>query len=392
MLEQQKKYALIARGSSHIRYFTKFADASPLNIQVINVSNRVFKLGYFHYMRIAEQANIDALLTPHLIKKSRKHSAMHRSFIWPLYKRLSRFLIKLNIAKSAGLIDKSGADVVGVWNGQKQPSSSISEAAKALGKDVVYFENGLLPNSTTCDWSGVNCENSLPRDGEFYRKFNSGKPLPCQLVPRAPVAMKAKGIETDELPEQFIFVPFQVETDSQIISNSPWIRSMGQLYQHLANVIDSANNPQLHIVIKEHPSEPKRHDQLHHLHPRIVFANECNTQELIERAQAVLTVNSTVGIESLLLGKSVMTMGKACYAIDGVCLPIASEEALLAALNTLESCRGNPEIRNGFLQFLSEHYVIPSSGANIDEAHVRALTNRLIKKDVLSTTVLSRQQ
>ena len=37
-----------------------------------------------------------------------------------------------------------------------------------------------------------------------------------------------------------------------------------------------------------------------------MFANEINTQEFIEQSAAVITINSTVGFEALLLGKKVV--------------------------------------------------------------------------------------
>ncbi|WP_353681585.1 hypothetical protein [Alteromonas sp.] len=49
----------------------------------------------------------------------------------------------------------------------------------------------------------------------------------------------------------------------------------------------------------------------------------------MEHSQAVLTINLIVGIESLILGKSVMTMLEACYGIRGVFESIESEAALL---------------------------------------------------------------
>ena len=162
---------------------------------------------------------------------------------------------------------------------------------------------------------------------------------------------------------------------------------MGQLYQHLANVIDNTNDANLHIVIKEHPSESVRHDSLHHKHPRILFANQCNTQMLIERSQAVLTINSTVGIESLLLGKPVMVLGSACYGIDGVCAKVSNESELLNTLNNLAWCEGDDEIKRGFLNFMYEHYVIPTAWANIDEKHAQALTKRLLKDDSFITLI-----
>ena len=386
-VKSDSKFLFIARGSSHIKYFKAFASRSSLNVDVIKINKHLFLPSHLKHLKLVKQTDINALLHFYLAKKAASHTTVSKSFLWAIYRFVMRVIIMLDIAKSIDLIVKSNADVVGVWNGQKLPSSSIAEAAKVLGKEVVYFENGLLPNSTTCDWSGVNCKNSLPKEGEFYRQFNSAKSLPRTLVPRSPVAEKQKGVDAESLPEQFIFVPFQIETDSQIISNSPWIKCMGQLYQHLANVIDKTDNPHLHIVIKEHPSESKRHDELHNRHPRIVFANQCETQQLIERSQAVLTINSTVGIESLLLGKSVMTMGKACYGIHGVCESIESEEALLERLNQLDTCYGEPEIKNGFLHFLYEHYVIPTAWNKFDDAHVDALTKRLTQQDLLSKSV-----
>ncbi|MEM7419410.1 MAG: hypothetical protein AAF364_06720 [Pseudomonadota bacterium] len=382
---QEKKYLLIARGSSHIRYFRKFAEATSLNVSVIKINSKPFLPLYFSYLKLTKGVDLESLNKPHLLKKERKHPRLAGSFFWSYYSMLSRFLLKLDIAKSAALIDKENADVVGVWNGQKQPSSSIAAAAILLGKEVVYFENGLLPNSTTCDWKGVNCQNSLPSNTAFYRQFdNDKKELPTELVPRAPTTVKAKGVELNALPKKYVFVPFQVETDSQIISNSPWIRCMGQLYEHLESIIEKVNDPNLFFVIKEHPSESTRHDHLHDKHKRILFANQCNTQMLIEKAQAVITVNSTVGIESLLLSKPVIALGSACYGVKGVCLQANSELELLDLINNLARYHSENTVTRGFLNFLHQHYVIPTAWSNIDEEHVTALTLRLLKKDTFT--------
>ena len=70
---QNKKYLLVARGSSHIRYFKKFAELSPLNVDVIKVNAKLFLPSHFSYLALAEKADIERLLTPHLLKKARKH-------------------------------------------------------------------------------------------------------------------------------------------------------------------------------------------------------------------------------------------------------------------------------------------------------------------------------
>ncbi len=382
--ENSLTYLLMARGSSHIRYFTAFAKATSLNVKVVKVTGHLPKPGYLTFLGGIAQEELESLLTPHFAKKARKYPRLSKTALWWLYKRVTKSIVKYDIARFRAVIKRKNADVIGVWNGQKLPSSAIALAAQLQGKKVVYFENGLLPDTTTCDWSGVNCLNSLPDDPDFYKRFDSDKPLPQHLIPRAPARAKAKGIDVDTLPPRFVFVPFQVETDSQIITNSPWIKSMGQLYQHLQSAMDSINDDELYLVIKEHPSELKRHDELHQLHPRILFANQCDTKALIDKAEAVLTVNSTVGLESLLLNKPVMVMGKACYALQGVCQKISDENALVEGLRDPKFCYGNVAVRRGFLNFLHAYYVIPTTWVNAQEKHFTALTQRLLMTDKFS--------
>ncbi len=380
----QKSYLLMARGSSHIRYFRAFAKASALPVEVVKVNREAITPGCVVHLSKVSRSHIASLLSPHVAKKARKYPTLSNTPLWWLYKKCLSFYLKVDVAKYIGIIQRKQPDVVGVWNGQKLPSATIAVAAAILGKDVVHFENGLLPDSTTCDWSGVNCLNSLPRDAGFYLKFAHDMPLPQHLIPRSPLKEKAKGIDVESLPEKFVFVPFQVETDSQIITNSPWIKSMEQFYELLCRVVDKVGDPELRIVIKEHPSEITRHDALHHRHPHILFANQCNTKTLIEKSDAVLTINSTVGLESLLLGKPVMVMGKACYALDGVCTRIDNEEALVAALAQPGASVGEPEIRRGFLNFLYQYYVIPEAWSRAETKHFEALTKRLLKTDQFS--------
>ncbi len=384
---ENKKFVLIARGKSHIRYFKRFASATDLDVRVVRINRTLFSPRYMKFIRLARQVDKTDYLASHLAKKRIKFPILSKTWLWSLYECYLCALVKFDIAKYCGVIQQSEADVVGVWNGQKLPSKGVSIAAKLVGKEVVYFENGLMPDSTTCDWQGVNCHNSLPRTADFYRQFDSQKNLPRTLVPRAPAKQKAAGIKGEALPQHYIFVPFQVETDSQIISNSPWIKSMEQLWTHLKCAIEQCEDTSLHFVIKEHPSEVKRFDHLHQRHPRIKFANSCNTQDLIIGAQAVLTINSTVGLESLLLEKTVLVLGDACYAVPGVSLAVNNEDALCKAINEVDSLPLEDELRKQFLSFIYEYYIIPQAWVQAEERHFDALTKRLTQEDQFSHLV-----
>lgn len=382
---QSKNFLLMARGSSHIRYFKKVALNSDLNIDVIQVSKTWFRLSYFIFLSKTSLIDLNAYLQPHFVKKQKKFPRVAKTPLWIAYKISFKLYARLEIAKYCGLIHHNKADVVGVWNGQKLPSSSIAFAAKSLGKEVVYFENGLLPNTTVCDWHGVNCNNSLPKSANFYVKYSDQKKdLPAELTHQKSIVEKANGIEKNDLPKKYIFVPFQVETDSQIISNSPWIKSMEQLWCILYEFISSTNNLDLYIVIKEHPLEKKRHTKLHNKHEKILFANNVTTQHLIDHAEAILTVNSTVGMESILLNKKLIVLGDACYDIQGISHKVINNEQLLDTLQNIDELTINKKLRQGFLHFLYYHYLIQDSWKDPSNSHFIELQNRLLKADKLN--------
>ena len=376
-----QKFLFMARGSSHIRYFRKFADASVLSVDVVQVNKTILKPHFLAYLKLTLTLDMNRYLSPHFAKKRKKFPRFSRTKLWSAYEWFMKHYARLEIAKYCGLINQYQADVVGVWNGQKLPSAGIAFAAKAMRKNVVYFENGLLPHSTTCDWQGVNCLNSLPRDSSFYESFNADVALPQTLQVRERAKSKAEGVGIDSLPEKYIFVPFQVETDSQIITNSPWIKSMSQLWQHIVNALDIADDPSIRIVIKEHPSELIRHDELHQKDSRIIFSNQCSTQELIENALAVMTINSTVGIESLLLGKKVIILGEACYDIPMVSHRVRDEDGMAWAFTHIEELGLSEQRQKQFLHFMHDYYVIPEAWQQSGDINFKALERRLMKSD-----------
>lgn len=275
------------------------------------------------------------------------------------------------------LLERERPAVIALWNNRKTRQILMAALAKRRHIRPVYFENGLLPDTTTLDWSGVNYDNSLPRDGEFYRRYGGDvSSLPSKLVSRESEMGKAALAEGCTLPEKFIFVPFQVDYDSQIISHSPWIRNM----EHLVRVIvKAAEGASFSVVFKEHPSSEVSYEALRRESESSVvrFASDCPTQELIERALAVVTINSTVGLESLLLGKNIVVLGNAFYAIPGLVRVAASDEELYEVFNELEKWEPDETLRRGFLNYLWNEYLIPRSWRTPDANHIRAINQRL---------------
>lgn len=275
------------------------------------------------------------------------------------------------------LLEQERPDIVVLWNNRKSRQALMASLALQRGIRPVYFENGLLPDSTTMDWRGVNFDNSLPREADFYASYGSEqKDLPSYLVSReAEMGKKAPGSGCT-LPEKFVFAPFQVDYDSQIVIHSPWIRTMEAFAETL---IEAAEGSGYTVVFKEHPSSEVSYSLLKQriAGKNILFANDCPTQELIERSSGIVTVNSTVGLEGLLLGKKVIVLGNAFYGIEGLVKPVSSGEQLRMALADLDGWVPDTTLRRGFLNYLWGEYLIRPSWRNPTQEHFTAVNKRM---------------
>ncbi len=110
---------------------------------------------------------------------------------------------------------------------------------------------------------------------------------------------------------KYLFFPLQVSTDSQLLLNSRYDNISALKY---ANELSKKED--MKLVIKLHPAE-KDVNQLSEIKEiikdkNIILSNE-NTFKLIECADKVITINSTVGLEAKLMGKKVLTLGDCFY-------------------------------------------------------------------------------
>ena len=285
-------------------------------------------------------------------------------------------------------------DMVCVWNGNTVERAAVAEAAKAYGAKTCFFENGLLPNTTTLDPQGVNAAGILSeKTADFFRKLSIDKTkLDALLTEEPPVrAQKRRWYQKKkELPSQteapdldtpYLFVPFQVHDDTQIIIHSPYVQNMAELTEWVATAVRQHNEThreKLRIIIKEHPSDNGRcnYDHLRTQYPDITFLKAYPTKQLIDNATAIITVNSTVGMESLLRHKYVIALGNATYAIDGIATRVRSIDELGNALSHLDK-RCDIDLINRFLYYVRYHYSIEGSWRNPTEAHFKSISGRI---------------
>lgn len=270
-----------------------------------------------------------------------------------------------------------------LWNGQNLPLAAAAVAARRLGLKTFYLENGPLPLTTMVDTKGINYENSLPRDADFYRKVmidnqRLNQLIDTPLVPRRPKRKETMS-ETVQLPERFYFLPFQTYSDTQILLFSPWISNMSRLVRLVSEALTESTGEDIVLVAKEHPSCGKRYDTLQKEMARkgVIFANGIATSELIKKSLGVITINSSVGIEALMMDRPVLTLGQAFYNIQDLVLHADDGEELREGLGQLHKYRPDPSVREGFLYFLRYHYLVEGTHQNPNTQHISAMGQRI---------------
>lgn len=321
---------------------------------------------------------LDAMLAVHLSRRmADRPMFFSRAWLRRPYLATLRFYARWLHLSWLRKLQRARPDAVVLWNGHRMPESAVKTAADRLGITVIHIENGCLPNTRTVDARGVNADSAIPRDPAFYRRQPQGEDKDWQLVPRNWHRSKDAPRDSEAwLPERFLFVPFQVDTDSQLVLHSPWIADMRQLVEVLR-----AARPHLgdiDIVFKEHPSSPYHYDDLHAAlqdTDGLLFRNSVSTQELIEKSVGVLTINSTVGIEALLFRKPVITVGDAFYNMPGLVLHAENPAALARAFESVATFVPDEALRRGLVHYLRTEYCVPKSAAGEDDW--RAMADRI---------------
>lgn len=260
-----------------------------------------------------------------------------------------------------------------IFNGYLMPDSITAVVGEALRRETLVLENGFFPGTSQADTAGINFDSTLPRDPAFYAwvsRLIAGE-RPRELVSR-PSKQKAVGLV--QPPPRYIFVPMQVPSDMQILKHSPWISDMKHFYEVIYRLAERM--PDCSFVIKEHPSFPLSIQPHIQRHARIQFANHNETKALIEGADAVLTVNSTVGLEGLVLGKKVVTLGNAPYSVDGMVLQARNEVDLHAAMASLANWSPDMDLVDAFIRYVHNIFLLAGDVRKGDGGIVSALSAR----------------
>ena len=134
------------------------------------------------------------------------------------------------------------------------------------------------------------------------------------------------------------------------------------------------------FVIKEHPSCVVDYADLHErakASGRIVFANGNSTDELVRKAEAVMTINSSVGIEAMIHKKKVIALGQAFYAGYGFAKAASSSIELTQILKDLASWHVDEALTRQYLTYLYNVYLVKGGWRKPSEEHLAEVIRRI---------------
>lgn len=340
-------------------------------------------------------------------------------------------------AEIEAFLDEQAIDALLVWNGSNKLLSMAIHAARRRGIPVIHAEHGYFPGTMQLDLEGVNAASSLSRQAHAGLARRPPHPAldarldamiaavrgdaPSRVVRTAIPArylqsrsvrainalfyrLRPYGLGKPMLPgyqdpplpaDGFVFYPLQVRKDSQLLLHSPiWGNDHSAVIAALSGQL-ALMNPPRRLVVKFHPQETRlaqiANDRLIRQFPDVTFICNLPATELIRRARFVVTINSSVGFEALLLDKPLVTLGDSFYALPSVAEVVRQEADLADALAAADRLPVRTEARRALLRYcLHDAFAAgtyfdhrPESGAAVAE-RIRALLTPAIERRVVT--------
>lgn len=190
---------------------------------------------------------------------------------------------------------KFDPDVVILWNGYADDTNAGTAYLKQHFK-VLHVENGWLPQAgnlyiaedLACHDANFIPLNMTESECASSEELNAIKLSYPEAIP-------------ETLPEKYIFIPLQLDGDSALTRSSPMFKGW--------DIVDAALEllpKDVNLIVKEHPKQRK----ISRPSGVEIYDGPLSSIQLAANATAVLGINSTVLVESLLYNKFVVAFGK----------------------------------------------------------------------------------
>jgi hypothetical protein len=212
------------------------------------------------------------------------------------------------------IIKTNQIDLLFVWNGHTGAVANCLRVIKETsGMPGGYMERGLLKNSVFFDTKGVNGSSLLAIGSQEL-----GQPK----TNISDILNKEFRFSSETLKDNFmgekskvIFIPLQVQGDTNIILHSEHIKLMRNLVLEGIKLAERLGN-EWKVIVRPHPEEDSSVELNIPNDSNVVIRGDTQLNDEILNSSVVLTINSTVGLEASILGRYVIACGKGIYTAE----------------------------------------------------------------------------
>lgn len=327
------------------------------------------------------------------------------------------------------LIDQNKYDAALIWNGEDFMGKILTILSKRANIKTVFIENGYFPRTLQFDREGVNVYSSITkrpfneicRELESSRRDDAGVPrddfvlsplkdlrwlnyLQCFLIRKLNLNfyrdfpecrgvswfvlewlhVKRRFIPLDkiDLPEKYVFIPFQVHDDTQILLNARHFKNMEDFFEFAYQSIKKHFGNEYAIVVKEHPEDLCRYSysRLRRKYPDVIWLRKYDINVLLDRASFVFVVNSSVGLQAVERKKPVVVFGDSFYTRDEIVFCVKDPKSIdtvieRAKMGVDEDRRVNIE---SFIKYLKDRYFVDGSWKDVTKQGIVNAGNKIL--------------
>jgi capsular polysaccharide export protein len=310
----------------------------------------------------------------------------------PITRWLKRLMIRGQYNWARTHFTENPDHIAVAWNGLTGSRMAFMQGARDAGAATLFAELAPFPGRITLDPAGVNAEGSVPQDAAFYADWAGSDPARNGEGWRAmgagqtarPSRRSDVGQGDAPLPDTpFIFCPLQVPDDSQVTLFAGWTGGMAGFLHALGQA--AAHLPAgWHLRLKEHPSAKVPLGPL--IAPlvaagRVVLDNATDSFAQLTAARAVVTINSSMGLQATFHDKPVLVLGQAFWGLPGVATHVKGQAGLNAAFADAGALTFDAVARARFMNWLDQCYyppfAWPRASVQAGNAELAAFATRL---------------
>jgi len=247
-----------------------------------------------------------------------------------------------------------------IWNGQLSDPAVIAYALRLSNVPTLFAELSPFPGRCFLDHMGVNGASSLQevRPEQLEPHHDEGALFErLKFAYRGRRAGAVSSGDPAELPKKFVFAALQVPLDTQVLlhgdklcRHTDYIVLLGEVARLLPENTS--------LLVKPHPQAPYREDYLRtKLGPNVIIGSNYETRDLLERCEAVITLNSSIGPDAFLFDRPVVALGRAPWIKHGLAVKADNPKQVASALSRMPPF--DRILRQRFLAHWYHQYTFP---------------------------------